>query len=170
MCIFRFEKSQKNEFFWGTLPKTCFFSADIYSDYGVLPIAEGVKFLPFFALGHRKNNDILGMYFVQNNCVFGKIKFKKNYFLGNFPGYIFHHISFSWLCFYTVILGGLGRPKKPYFFAFFGRRKNDVFRVRQYGAFWLQRSYCGDGYHISPLTGLNLESAEISISKLANSK
>ena len=44
------------------------------------------------------------------------------------------------------------------------------FRVRQYGAFWLQRSHCGDGYHISPPTGLNLESAEISTSKLANSK
>ena len=44
------------------------------------------------------------------------------------------------------------------------------FRMRQYGVFWLQRSYCGDGYHISPPTALNLESAEISTSKLANSK
>ena len=35
---------------------------------------------------------------------------------------------------------------------------------------WLQHSHCGDGYHISPPTGLNLESAEISTSKLANSK
>ena len=63
--------------------------------------------------------------------------------------------------------------------AIFSARKNVIFsdaekmtffRVRQYGAFWLQRSHCGDGYHISPPTGLNLESAEISTSKLANSK
>ena len=50
-------------------------------------------------------------------------------------------------------------------------RKNDVFsRETLYGPFWLQRSHCGDGCHISPPTGLNLESAEISTSKLANSK
>ena len=160
---FRFEKSQKNEFFWGILPKTCFLSADTYSDYGVLPIAEGVEFLPFFGRGRRKNNDILGIYFVRNNCVFSdalelvqnKIP-KKITFLGNFPGCIFHHVSFSWLCFYTVLSGW--------------STTSAVFRVRQYGAFWLKRSHCGDGYHISPPTGLNLESAEISTTKLANPK
>ena len=68
------------------------------------------------------------------------------------------------------LVGYLARPKKRHFF---GVRKNDIFsffRVRQYGAFWLQCSHCGAGYHISPPTGLNLESAEISTSKLANSK
>ena len=85
-----------------------------------------------------------------------------------FPGYVFT------LCF----LGGprrpLGRPKKTHFFGakkcHFYAEKMTFFRVRQYGAFWLQHSHCGDGYHISPPTGLNLESAEISTSKLANSK
>ena len=54
--------------------------------------------------------------------------------------------------------------------SFFRTEKMTFFRVRQYGAFWLHRSHCGDGYHISLPTGLNLESAEISTSKLANSK
>ena len=64
---------------------------------------------------------------MRNNCVFSdapepvqnKIP-KKVTFLGNFPGCIFHHVSFSWLCFYTVLSGGprrpLGRPKKRHFF------------------------------------------------------
>ena len=175
----RFEKSQKNELFWGTLPKTCLLFADTYSDYGVSPIAEGVEFLPFFGLGHRKNNDILGIYFVRNNCVFSdapelvqnKIP-KKVTFLGNFPGYIFRHVSFSWLCFYTVLSGwsttprlGVRKNEKTLFFG--TPKKWHFFRVRQYGAFWLN---CGDGCHISPPTGLNLESAEINTSKLANSK
>ena len=124
---------------------------------------------------------------------------KKNTFLGNFPGYIFHHISLSWLCFYTVFSGWsttfswasektsfFGRRKNDIFLhakkMFFGREKNvfrtpkkmsekiTFFRVRQYGAFWLQRSHCGNGYHIFPPTGLNLETADISTSKLANSK
>ena len=68
-----------------------------------------------------------------------------------------------------------GREKTPFFPArknviFSDAEKMTFFRVRQYGAFWLQRSHCGNGYHISPPTGLNLESAEISTSKLANSK
>ena len=96
---------------------------------------------------------------------------KKVIFLGNFPGCIFHHVSFSWLCFYTVLSGwsttsGWASEKT----SFFRREKMTFFCVRQYGAFWLQRFHCGDGYHISPPTGLNLESAEISTSKLANSK
>ena len=88
---FNFEKSQKNELFWGFFPKTFFLSADTYFDHGVSPIAEGVEFLPFFGLGRRKNNDILGIYFVRNNYVFSdalepvqnKIP-KKVTFLGEF--------------------------------------------------------------------------------------
>ena len=134
------------------------------------PSRRGSNFCRFFGLGRRKNNDILGIYFVRNNCIFSdapepvqnKIP-KKVTFWGNFPGCIFHHVSFSWLCFYTVLSGwsttsGWASEKTPFF------------RVKQYGAFWLQRSHCGDGYHISLPTGLNLESAEISTSKLANSK
>ena len=83
----------------------------------------------------------------------------------------FHHVSFSWLCFYTVLFGwsttsGWSSEKTP----FFRREKMGFFPVRQYVAFWLQHSHCGDGYHISLPTGLNLELAEISTSKLANSK
>ena len=141
MRNFNFEKSQKNELFWGIFfPKTFFLSADTYFDYGVSPIAEGVEFLPFFGLGRRKNNHILGIYFVRNNCVFSdalepvqnKIP-KKVIFWGNFPGCIFHHVSFSWLCFYTVLFGwsttsAWASEKTPFFQChFFGRRKNDVF-------------------------------------------
>jgi len=127
---FNFEKSQKNElfwgflsFFWGFLPKTFFFSADTYFDYGILPIAEGVEFLTFFGLGHRKNNDILGIYFVPNNCVFSnalepvqnKIP-KKVTFLGNFPDVFFIMFPFPGYVFTLCFLGGprrlVGRPKK----------------------------------------------------------
>ena len=94
-----------------------------------------------------------------------KTKFqKKSLFWGIFPRFPFPGYVFT-LCFLEGPRRPLGRPKKRHFFV----RKN-VFRMRQYGAFWLQRSYCGEGYHISPPTGLNLESAEISTSKLANSK
>ena len=98
----------------------------------------------------------------QSRC---KTKFqKKSLFWGIFPDVFFIMFPFSWLCFYTV----LSRRRKNDVFS--GSEKVTFFRVRQYGAFWLQRFHCGDGYHISPLTGLNLESAEISTSKLANSK
>ena len=105
------------------------------------PSRRGSNFCRFFGLGRRKNNDILGIYFVRNNCVFSdapepvqnKIP-KKVTFLGNFPGYIFHHVSFSWLCFYTVLSGwsttSAWASEKRHFFGakkchFFG--KNDVF-------------------------------------------
>ena len=113
-----------------------------------------------------------------------KTKFqKKLLFWGIFPDVFFIMFPFSWLCFYTVLSGwsttsgwaaekaSFFRRKMPFFRTFFRRpKKMTFFRVRQYGAFWLQNSHCGDGYHISPPTGLNLELAEISTSKLANSK
>ena len=127
--------------------------------------------MPFFGLGRRKNHDILGIYFVRNNCVFRtrqslcKTKFQKKLLFWGifsdifsimfpFPGYVFT------LCF----LGGprrpVGRPKKRHFF---GRRKTVLF-----GSSAL---FAEHGYHISPpTTGLNLEPAEISTSKFANSK
>ena len=93
--------------------------------------------MPFFGLGRRKNNDILRIYFVRNNCIFSdapepvqnKIP-KKVTFLGNFPGCIFHHVSFSWLCFYTVLSGwsttsGWASEKTP----FFRREKMSFFRT-----------------------------------------
>ena len=96
-----------------------------------------------------------------------KTKFqKKLLFWGIFPDVFFIIFPFPGYVFTLCFLGGprrpVGRPKKRHFFGFF--------RVRQYGAFWLQRSHCGDGYHISPPTGLNLESAEINTSKLAKFK
>ena len=73
------------------------------------------------------------------------------------------------LCFYTVPAGwSTTSGWKNGIFSM--SEKMTFFRVRQYGAFWLQHSHCGAGYHISPPTGLNLESAEISTSKLTNSK
>ena len=102
---------------------------------------------------------------MRNNCVFSDVPKlvqnkipKKVSFLGNFPGCIFHHVSFSWLCFYTVLFGWSTMSgwasEKTLFGYFFGVR-----------IFFRQ-----DGCHIFPPTGLNLESAEISTSKLANSK
>ena len=104
--MFPFRKIPKKRTFFGNSPEDMFPFRDTYSDHAVSPIAEGVEFLPFFGLGRRKNSDILGIYFVRNNCVFSdapelvqnKIP-KKVTFLGNFPGCIFHHVSFSWLCF-----------------------------------------------------------------------
>ena len=94
-----------------------------------------------------------------------------------FPGYVFT------LCF----LGGprrpIGRPKKWRFRTpkkrhFLGRRKNSIFSDAEKMPFFRVRIRCflapalslSNGYHISPPTGLNLESADISTSKLANSK
>ena len=106
----------------------------------------------------------------QSRC---KTKFqKKSLFWGIFSYIFFITFPFLGYVFTLCFLGGprrpVGRPKN-----FFGAKKRHFFgpfRVRQYGAFWPQRSHCGDGYHISLPTGLNLESAEISTSKLANSK
>jgi len=101
-----------------------------------------------------------------------KTKFqKKLLFWGIFPDVFFIMFTFPGYVFTLWFLGGLrrpvGRPKKRHFFGrfrtpikwhFFGifsdAEKLTFFRVRQYGAFWLQRCHCGDGYHISPPTGL----------------
>ena len=122
----------------------------------------------------------------QSRC---KTKFqKKSLCWGIFPDVFFIMFPFPGYVFTLCFLGGprrpLGRPKKHHFFGakkghffgakkchFFGRRKNDVFSRETIRCFLAAaRSHCGDGYHISPPTGLNLESAEISTSKLANSK
>ena len=111
----------------------------------------------------------------QSRC---KTKFqKKSLFWGIFS-YIFF-ITFPFLG-YVFTLRFLGGPRRPVGCP----RKNGIFSDASKNCpkkwrffawdntvfFWLQRSYCGDGYHISPPTALNLESAEISTSKLANSK
>ena len=187
VCVVSISKNPKKTNFFGDFSRRHFSFPRIHilimaSD----PSRRGSNFCRFFGLARRKNNDILGIYFVRNNCVFSdapepvqnKIQ-KKVTFLGNFPGCIFHHVSFSWLCFYTVLSGwsttsGWASEKTPFFrrekMSFFRTEKMTFFRVRQYGAFWLQHSHCGNGYHISVPTGLNLESAEISTSKLADSK
>ena len=109
------------------------------------PSRRGSNFCRFFGLGRRKNNDILGIYFVRNNCVFSdapepvqnKIP-KKVTFLGNFTVCIFHHISFFWLCFYTVLSGwsttsAWASEKMPFFrrekTPFFRREKMSFFRT-----------------------------------------
>jgi len=42
--------------------------------------------------------------------------------------------------------------------------------VKQYGAFWLKHSHYGDGWHIFPPIGLNLESTESSQPKTTDLK
>ena len=100
-----------------------------------------------------------------------KTKFqKKCLFLGIFPDVFFIMFPFPGYVFTLCFLGGPRRPVVRKNCIFSMSEKMTFFCVRQYGAFWLQRSHWRAGYHISPPTGLNLESAEISISKLANSK
>ena len=127
---FNFEKSQKNEPFWGFFPKTFFLSADTYFDHGVSPIAEGVEFLPFFGLGRRKNNDILGIYFVRNNCVFSdvpepvqnkipkKITFLGEFFRIYFSSRFLFSVMFLHCAFWVVpdVRLFFRTPKKRHFF------------------------------------------------------
>ena len=151
------------------------------------PSRRGSNFCHFLGLGRRKTTifwestlcEIIAFFRTrQSRC---KTKFQKKSLFGGIFSHIFF-ITFPFLGYvFTLCFPGgprraVGCPKKRHFF---GARKNVIFsdaekmtffRVRQYGAFWLQRSHCGNGYHISPPTGLNLESAEISTSKLANSK
>ena len=63
---------------------------------------------------------------------------KKSDFFGKFPGCIFHHVSFSWLCFYTVLFGWSTTS---------GCRKNDVFSRETIRCFLAPESHGGDGYH-----------------------
>ena len=148
------------------------------------PLRRGSNFCRFLASDVEKTTifwestlwEIIAFFRTrQSRC---KTKFqKKSLFWGIFPDVFFIMFPLPGYVFTLCFLGGprrpVGRPKKRHFFGakkchFFGPKT--FFRVRQYGAFWLPRFHCGDGYHISLPTGLNLESAEISTSKLANSK
>ena len=97
------------------------------------PSRRGSNFCRFLA------SDVEKITFVRNICVFSdapelvqnKIP-KKVPFFGNFPGCIFYYVSFSWLCFYTVLSGwsttsGWASEKTPKKLHFFDVRKNDVF-------------------------------------------
>ena len=79
---------------------------------------------------------------------------KKSDFFGKFPGCIFHHVSFSWLCFYTVLFGWSTTS---------GCRKNDVFSRETIRCFLAPESHGGDGYH-------SFRQYKRSAPKLANSK
>ena len=118
-----------------------------------------------------KNNDILEIYFVRNNCIFSdvlelvqnKISKKNIYFFGKFSrmyfsSYFLFLVMFLH-CAFRVVHDVWLMPKKLTFF-----------RTRQYGLFWLKHSHCGDGCHIFPPTGLNLESAEISQPQITDVK
>ncbi len=103
------------------------------------PSPRGSNFRRFFDVRRRKNGDNLGFSVARKNCVFSdgpklllrKIP-KKVTFLGNFPEYIFHHLSFSWLCFYTVLSGrsttSAGVSEK---IAFFRTEKMTFFRASE---------------------------------------
>ena len=148
VCVVLISKNPKKTNFFGDFSRRHFSFPRIH----ILIMASylsrrGSNFCLFFGLGRRKNNDILGIYFVRNNCVFSdapepvqnKIP-KKVTFLGNFLVYIFHHVSFSRLCFYTMLSGWsptsgwlsekapiFRTPKKWHFF-----EKMAFFRVRHY--------------------------------------
>ena len=102
------------------------------------PSRRGVEFLPFFLASDVEKTtifwestlcEIIAFFRTrQSRC---KTKFqKKSLFLGNFPGCIFYHVSFSWLCFYAVLSGwsttsGWASEKTPFFRRghFFGPKK-----------------------------------------------
>ena len=95
------------------------------------PSPRGSNFRRFFDVRRRKNGDNLGFSVARKNCVFSdgpKLLLRKNpkkvSFLGNFPEYIFHHLSFSWLCFYTVLHDFRRSVRKN---CIFSDQKNDVF-------------------------------------------
>ena len=110
------------------------------------PSPRGSNFRRFFDVRRRKNGDNLGFSVARKNCVFSdgpklllrKIP-QKVTFLENFPEYIFDYLSFSWLCFYTVLSGwpttSAGVSEKIAFFRtekitfFSGIRKNAVFFI-----------------------------------------
>ena len=106
------------------------------------PSPRGSNFRRFFDVRRRKNGDNLGFSVARKKCVFSdgpklllrKIP-KKVTFLGNFPEYIFHHLSFSWLCFYTVLSGwsttSAGVSEK---IAFFRTEKMTFFRASEKNA------------------------------------
>ena len=96
---------------------------------------RGSNFCRFFCLGHRKNNDILGIYFVRNNCVFSDVpepvqnkfhffgEFFRMYFSSYFlfPGYVFILCFFGW-----STTSGWASEKTPAHF-FGAKKKNNVF-------------------------------------------
>ena len=105
MRSFGFEKSQKNELFLEIHPKTCFLSADTYSDHE----STLCEIIAFFRTR-------------QTLC---KTKFQKKLLLGGiFPDVFFIMFPFPGYLFTLCFLGGprrpVGRPKKRHFF---GRRK-----------------------------------------------
>ena len=170
---FRFEKSQKNELFWEFSRRHVSFPRILILIMASHPSRRGSNFCRFLASDIEKITifwesvlcEIIAFFRTRQSLC--KTKFQKKFLFWEFSRMYFIMFPFSWLCFYTVLSGWSTTSG----WAFFRRpKKMTFFRVRQYGAFWLQRSHCGDGYHIFPPTGLNLESAEISTSKLANSK
>ena len=145
----------------GWLGGWLFGSLSIYLDWSIFAV---------FSPRTSKKNDRLGIYFVRNKFFrtrqgLCKTKFKKKK-IGKFSRMYFSSCFLFLVMFLHCAFWGVRKN------VIFSGRKNaekmTFFRVRQYGAFWLQRSHCGDGYHFFPPIGLNLESAEISASKLAN--
>ena len=126
------------------------------------PSRRGSNFCRFLGLRRRKNNDILGIYFVRN-CVFSdapepvqnKIP-KKVTFLGNFSDVFLIMFPFPGYIFTLCFLGGprrpVGRPKKRHFFGaknchFFGAKNCHFFGAKSChffdGLFWVPCSCCG---------------------------
>ena len=181
MRRFNFEKSQKTNFFGDFSRRHFSFPRIHILIMASHPSRRGSNFCRFLASDVEKTTifwestlcEIIVFFRMrQSRC---KTKFqKKSLFWGIFPDVFFIMFPFPGYVFTLCFLGGSRCPLAIFSDAqktlFFRREKISFFRVRQYGAFWLQHSHSGDGYHISPPTGLNLESAEISTSKLANSK
>ena len=100
---------------------------------------------------------------------------KKVTFLGNFPGCIFHHVSFSWLCFYTVLSGWSTTSgwasEKAFFRTPKNVRKNDFFSRETIRCFLAPALALRKRIPYLSANRLEpIESAEISTSKLAKPK
>ena len=147
------------------------------------PSRRGSNFCRFLASDVEKNNDILGIYFVRNICVFSdapelvqnKIPKKSCFFLGIFPDVFFIMFPFPGYVFTLCFLGGPRRPVVTFFrtpkkWHFFDVRKNDVFLRETVRCFLAPAlSFESRIPHLS-VNRLEPRTAEISTSKLANSK
>ena len=190
VCVILISKNPKKTDFFGDFSRRYFSFPRI--DILIMashPSRRGSNFCRFLASDVLKTTifwestlcEIIAFFRTRQSRAGAKQNSKKNHFLGEFSrmyfsSYFLFLVMSLYCAFWVVHDVRLGARKNAIFSArnffgpFFRTEKIMFFRVRQYGAFWLQHSHCGDGYHISLPTGLNLESAEINTSKLANSK
>ena len=126
-AVFISKNPKKMTFFWELSRRHVSFPRILILIMASYPSQRGSNFCRFLASDVEKITifwestlcEIIAFFSDAPDLVQNKIP-KNVTFLGNFPGCIFHHVSFSWLCFTLCFLGGPRRPVD-----FFGVRKNE---------------------------------------------